>query len=306
MNINNKLDYFLESLIAEKNLSLNSIYAYKRDLVQLFQNKTNLELKEISEQSLIENLNSLRVRNTSSRSLARKISCYKHFFRFALDEKWIKENPCLKLKSPKYLTKLPETLSVDEINLLLNSSKIADNKKINNIRNNTLIELIYGTGLRVTELVSLPLNTIHENSEIILIKGKGNKERLVPVSSSAKEAISKWLIFRKKIKMTENSKKFLFPANSKMGHLSRVQFFNILRKISIHAGLSGKKISPHVIRHAFATHLLSNGADLRVIQSLLGHSDIATTQIYTHVLEDQKKSLVLDFHPLAKKIDKKG
>ena len=195
---------------------------------------------------------------------------------------------------------MPETLSIKEINLLLDSSKIADSKIINNIRNNTLLELIYGTGLRVSELVTIPLNAINKNSELFLIRGKGNKERLVPISRSAIKAVNRWLKYRNKMIIKEKSKIFLFPANSKLGHLSRVQFFNILKKISNHAGLGSKKISPHIIRHAFATHLLSNGADLRVIQSLLGHSDIATTQIYTHVLDDKKKSLVLKNHPLAK------
>ena len=300
MNINNKLEYFIESIIAEKNFSLNSVNAYKKDLTQLFQNNDRFDLKVISEEYIIENLNLLKKLNTSDRTIARKISCYKHFFKFATEEKWIIKNPCIKLKSPKYVNKLPETLSIKEINLLLNSSKIADSKIINNIRNNTLLELIYGTGLRVSELVTLPLTAINKNSELFLIKGKGNKERLVPISSSAKDAVYQWLKYRNKMIIKEKSKNFLFPANSKLGHLSRVQFFNILKKISYHAGLSSKKISPHIIRHAFATHLLSNGADLRVIQSLLGHSDIATTQIYTHVLDDKKKLLVLKNHPLAK------
>ncbi|MFL2801670.1 MAG: tyrosine recombinase [Paracoccaceae bacterium] len=299
MNINDKLDCFLESLISEKNFSLNSIDAYKRDLMQLFEKNIHRDLNLITENYILENLNFLGRLRTSNRSIARKISSYKHFFKFALKENWINKNPCLKLQSPNYINKLPETLSIDEINLLLNSSKVADSKDINNIRNNTLLELIYGTGLRVSELVSLPLNTINENSEVILIKGKGKKERIVPISSSAKKAIINWLLFRKKMEIKEKSKKYLFPANSNLGHISRVQFFNILKKITIHSGLINKKISPHVIRHAFATHLLSNGADLRVIQSLLGHSDIATTQIYTHVLEDKKKALVMKFHPFT-------
>tara|TARA_A100001234_G_scaffold201000_1_gene193386 strand:+ start:196 stop:1104 length:909 start_codon:yes stop_codon:yes gene_type:complete len=300
MNIYNKLDYFFEYLISEKNFSLNSVDAYKRDLMQLFNNDINIDLALITENYVVNTVNSLKELQTSNRSIARKISCYKNFFKFALEENWINNNPCLKLKTPKYVNKLPETLSINDINLLLNSSKTADSKEINNIRNNTLLELIYGTGLRVSELVSMPLSAINDNSEIILIKGKGKKERLVPISSSAKNAAIKWLFLRNKMKTKENSKKYLFPANSNLGHISRVQFFNILKKISRHAGLINKKISPHVIRHAFATHLLSNGADLRIIQSLLGHSDIATTQIYTHVLEEQKKSLVMNFHPFAK------
>ena len=300
MNIENKLNYFFETLLAEKNFSFNSIEAYRRDLFQLFKKNMQIDLDKINEEFIVNNLEMLRKLNTSNRSLARKISCYKHFFKFAHEENWIMKNPCLKLKPPKFLNKLPATLSIGEINLLLNSSKLADNKNLNNLRNNTLLELIYGTGLRVTELVSIPLNSINENSEIILIKGKGKKERLIPISKSAKTAIINWLKYRKKMKTSEHSKKYLFPANSKLGHLSRVQFFSILKKISIHAGITNKKISPHVIRHAFATHLLSNGADLRVIQSLLGHSDISSTQIYTHILNDQKKSLVMNFHPLAK------
>ena len=300
MNIGDKLEYFFETLISEKNFSLNSIDAYKRDLMQLFNNNLNIELEVVNENYVIQYLNTLRKIKTSDRSIARKISCYKHFFKFAVDENWINKNPCIKLKSPKFINKLPETLSINDINLLLKSSKVADSKVINNVRNNTLLELMYGTGLRVSELVSLPLNSVNENSEIILIKGKGKKERLVPISSSARNSTINWLFFRNKMKIKEKSKKYLFPANSDLGHINRIQFFNILKKISRHAGLINKNISPHVIRHAFATHLLSNGADLRVIQSLLGHSDIATTQIYTHVLEDQKKSLVMKFHPLAK------
>ena len=300
MNIYDKLDYFFESLISEKNFSLNSVDAYKRDLMQLFNNDKNLDLTVITENYVIKYLDSLKEMQTSNRSIARKISCYKNFFKFALEENWINNNPCLKLRTPKYINKLPETLSINDINLLLNSSKVADSKDINNVRNNTLLELIYGSGLRVSELVSMPLSAINEKSDIILIKGKGKKERLVPISSSAKNATIKWLFFRNKMKTKENSKKYLFPANSNLGHISRVQFFTILKKISRHAGLINKKISPHVIRHAFATHLLSNGADLRIIQSLLGHTDITTTQIYTHVLDEQKKSLVMNFHPLAK------
>ena len=198
MNINNKLDYFFESIIAEKNFSLNSINAYKNDLTQLFKNKEDFDLRVISEEFIIDNLNLLKKLNTSDRTIARKISCYKHFFKFAIEEKWIIKNPCIKLKSPKYVNKLPETLSIKEIDLLLNSSKIADNKIINNIRNNTLIELIYGTGLRVSELVTIPLTSINKNSELFLIRGKGNKERLVPISSSAKNAVNKWLKYRNK------------------------------------------------------------------------------------------------------------
>ena len=196
MNIYNKLDYFFEYLISEKNFSLNSVDAYKRDLMQLFNNDINIDLALITENYLVKTVNSLKELQTSNRSIARKISCYKNFFKFALEENWINNNPCLKLKTPKYVNKLPETLSINDINLLIKSSKIADSKNINNIRNNTLLELIYGTGLRVTELVSMPLSAINDNSEIILIKGKGKKERLVPISSSAKNATIKWLFFR--------------------------------------------------------------------------------------------------------------
>ena len=167
MNICDKLDYFFETLISEKNFSLNSVDAYKRDLMQLFKNDSKFDLTVINEYYIVQNLNSLKEKKTSNRSIARKISCYKNFFKFALEENWINNNPCIKLKIPKYVNKLPETLSIDDINLLLKSSKIADSKDINNIRNNTLLELIYGTGLRVSELVSMPLSTINKNSEII-------------------------------------------------------------------------------------------------------------------------------------------
>ena len=294
------IEIFLESLLAEKNFSLNTLTAYKRDLGHFFKIMKLNKITKVNERHIAQYLDSLAQSNMSPRSLARKISSIKHFFKFAFTEGWISLDPCSKIKPPKFRYKLPETLSFEEVNRLIDAAKIAEKIKANNVRNTALIELLYATGLRVTELVSLPLTSVSDTSEVILVRGKGGKERLVPLSKSAKLAVRDWLSLRSKMEVSNKSKIFLFPSKSKNGFLNREQFFCIIKRIARHAGLDSEKISPHVLRHAFATHLLENGADLRVIQTFLGHSDISSTQIYTHVLEGHKKSLVMEHHPLAK------
>ncbi len=296
-----QVEIFLESLLAEKNFSANTLVAYKRDLSDFFESTSSNLLIDINEEEINRYIKKTKESKISARSLARKISSIKHFFKFAVTENWISSNPGYRIRQPRFVQNLPETLSIDQVELLINSAKNTDVSSLKNIRNVALIEILYATGLRVTELVSLPLETVSGNPEVILVKGKGRKERMVPLTKTARTAIKQWLKLRYKMTVSTKSKPYLFPSKSKRGFLNREQFFNIIKRIAQHAGLDHEKISPHVLRHAFATHLLANGADMRIIQSLLGHSDISSTQIYTHVLKDQKRSLVMDHHPLVKK-----
>tara|TARA_A100001015_G_scaffold320486_1_gene447027 strand:+ start:1001 stop:1915 length:915 start_codon:yes stop_codon:yes gene_type:complete len=296
-----QVEVFLESLLAEKNFSTNTLIAYKRDLSDFFESTSSKLLIDINEEEINQYIRKTKESKISARSLARKISSIKHFFKFAVTENWISNNPGYRLKPPRFVQNLPETLSIEQVELLINSAKNTDVSPIKNTRNVALIEILYATGMRVTELVSLPLESVTGSPEVILVKGKGRKERMVPLSKSARTAIKQWLELRNKMIVSNKSKPYLFPSKSKSGFLNREQFFNTLKRIAKHAGLDYERISPHVLRHAFATHLLANGADMRIIQSLLGHSDISSTQIYTHVLIDQKRSLVMDHHPLVKK-----
>ena len=296
-----QVEIFLESLLAEKNFSANSLVAYKQDLSDFFASTSSKHLIDINEEEINQYIRKTKESKISARSLARKISTLKHFFKFAVTENWISSNPGYRIRQPRFVQKLPETLSIEQVELLINSAKNTDVSLLKNVRNVALIEILYATGLRVTELVSLPLESVSGSPEVILVKGKGRKERIVPLSKTARAAIKQWLKLRQKMTLSTKSKLYLFPSKSKRGFLNREQFFNIIKRIARHAGLDHERISPHVLRHAFATHLLANGADMRIIQSLLGHSDISSTQIYTHVLSDQKKSLVMDHHPLVKK-----
>ena len=296
-----QVEIFLESLLAEKNFSANSLVAYKQDLSDFFESTSSKLLIDINEEEINRYIRKTKESKISARSLARKISTLKHFFKFAVTENWISSNPGDRIRQPRFVQKLPETLSIEQVELLINSAKNTDVSLLKNVRNVALIEILYATGLRVTELVSLPLESVSGSPEVILVKGKGRKERIVPLSKTARAAIKQWLKLRQKMTLSTKSKLYLFPSKSKRGFLNREQFFNIIKRIARHAGLDHERISPHVLRHAFATHLLANGADMRVIQSLLGHSDISSTQIYTHVLNDQKKSLVMDHHPLVRK-----
>ena len=294
-------EIFLESLLAEKNFSVNTIIAYKRDLSDFFESISSKLLTDINEDEINLYIKKIKESRVSTRSLARKISAIKHFFKFAVTENWISSNPGYRIRQPRFVQSLPETLSIEQVDLLINSAKNTDNSPLKNVRNVALIEILYATGLRVTELVSLPLESVSGSPEVILVKGKGRKERMVPLSKTARAAIKQWLKLRHKMTLSTKSKPYLFPAKSKRGFFNREQFFIIIKRIARHAGLDHERISPHVLRHAFATHLLANGADMRIIQSLLGHSDISSTQIYTHVLREQKRSLVMDHHPLMKK-----
>ncbi len=295
----NRINLFLESHISEKNSQLNTAAAYKIDLLQFQTFMDKIPIWNASLRDIERFLLNISKRGASKSTLRRKLSAIKQYLAFAKSERWIKTNPALKIPGPKKELTLPKVLSELEVEKLIEASYSYGKSEFETSKNAAMVELLYCTGMRVTELVSLLLKQFIAIPDYILIKGKGGKERIVPISKDAKLAVKSWLKYRDCSQKTKKSK-FLFPANSRSGHVSREVFFRLIKKIAAHAGLKSSEISPHVLRHAFATHLLTNGADLRVIQSILGHSDLSTTEVYTHLAGSELKTLIELKHPLAK------
>lgn len=279
----NYIDIFLEALSAEKGRSQKTLLAYSSDLIAAQNAIGNLlQATNTDIQNYLSNL------DEKPSSIARKSSALRSFYRFLMLEKIISTNPTTNLELPKRARPLPKYLSIEEIELLISSA--GDTK--NSIRLHCMIELLYASGLRVSELCELPVSA--NLGDKLLIHGKGAKERLIPMHESAQKALHKWLEYR-----GDNKSKYVFPSNSTTGHITRDGFFKILKKCAILAGIDPERVSPHVLRHSFASHLLAGGANLRVIQTMLGHEDISTTQIYTHVLPQQLRDTVESAHPLA-------
>jgi integrase/recombinase XerD len=301
MNENNYVSNFLEMIVIERGLAKNTASSYKDDLNQLadFCKKKNLNILELDEKKLEEYLSKFINQGFEKTSLARKISTYTQFFNFLIDEKLIDNNPTKDIKQPKLDSKLPVILSVSDIQNLINFSK----QDISNlgVRFNCMIEIMYATGIRVSELVTMTLASLYQDKNFIIISGKGNKERLVPISKDTQDTINNYLKIRSFFFNKDKEVKWLFPSKqSKIGHITRQRFSQLLSSLADGANLKAKKISPHKLRHAFASHLLANGADLRSLQLMLGHEDISTTQIYTHILDERLKQIVKDKHPLSK------
>lgn len=297
---------FLEAARAELDCSENTILAYGRDLSHFAEHldRQALDYKDVSRGDIESYIIGLDHAGMAPSTRARRLSSIRQFFRFAYSEGWRLDNPAQQIKSPKQAKSLPKTLSEAEVDRLLMTASTFGATPDEMIRNDCLFQLIYATGMRVSELVSLPVASVQGRPEMLLVKGKGGKERLVPLSPPAQSALTHWLSIRDKNQvLAEKSGKppsrFLFPTRGKLGHLSRERFYLLVKDVSRAAGIEAKGVTPHVMRHAFATHLLAGGADLRVIQALLGHADISTTEIYTHVLDERLKALVLKHHPLA-------
>ncbi len=280
----NYIDIFLEALSAEKGRSQKTLESYASDLNHADESISGGLLKA-SQNQVQAYLSSLPDRPSS---IARKASALRGFYKFLMLEKIITENPAANLELPKRNRALPKFLSVDEIELLISSA--GDTR--HSVRLRAMIELLYASGLRVSELCELPTSAILGDK--LLIHGKGAKERIVPIHETARHALQKWLALRE-----DDKSKYVFPSNSKTGHITRDGFFKILKQCAILAGIDPHRVSPHVLRHSFASHLLAGGANLRIIQTMLGHEDISTTQIYTHVLPDKLKETVLKHHPLG-------
>ena len=301
-----QISLFLESKAAEAGAAQNTLEAYARDLREFSEwssdhDKSVLDIARIDiEKFLI----SMQSSGLAASTRGRRLSAIKQFYQFCVEENWRQDNPALQIRGPIRVKKLPKTITLENVDALLTAAK-SSKTKFNRIRETCLMQLLYATGMRVSEMMALHETTVRGDPTMILVLGKGSKERLVPLSKPARLAIRDWLSQRdakenlNKINGQVKSR-YLFPSNGKKGHLTRHWFYQKIKTWALIAGIDPSLISPHTIRHAFATHLLANGADLRIIQTLLGHADIATTEIYTHVLQEKLESLVINHHPLSK------
>ncbi len=301
----NNIKKFLEMMIAEKGASQNTFQAYLSDLEEFQQfilserNVKNLE--SVQKNDIKQYLSYLNENKYSSKSQARKLSALHSFYIFLMSENIINKNPTSGIFSPKIGKSLPKYLSKDEIELLIQTAKKVHTAR--GIRLEFQMELLYATGLRVSELVSLPLKSIIKD-EFIEVMGKGSKERLVPLNKKAIKLFNEYKNIREIFIKDGETSKFLFPSRSNSGHQTRDTFYKNLKEIAVAAGIDPAKVSPHVFRHSFASHLIAGGADLRAVQIMLGHSDIATTQIYTHIMSDRLKKAVEEKHPLSQLLKK--
>lgn len=304
------LSIFLEAQAAEAGAARNTVLSYGRDLKDFlaFANAKSLRLSDMERADIETYLIRCEAQGLAQSTRARRLSAVRQLFRFAYDEGWRAENPALRITGPGKVKSLPKTLSIDEVDDLLRAAKAHGRNDVERSRNACLMELLYATGMRVSELVSLPASAARGDPNMVLVHGKGDKERMVPLSQPAREALAAWLEVRDaqeeeaRVKKRKAPSRYLFPSSGKEGYLTRQAFHRILKDFAVDAGISPARVTPHVLRHAFATHLLQGGADLRAIQMLLGHADLSTTEIYTHVLEERLRDLVLDHHPLAKDI----
>ncbi len=321
----NYLDLFLEMLMAERGASDNTLEAYQRDLSDFlgFTSKQNIEIDNLQADHIRLWLEELAALDLAMSTRARKLSAVRQFFRFLFMENIRTDDPAADIEAPRIKRPLPKVLSIDEVDALLARARLDWTKetkpktRFKALRLYCLLEILYATGLRASELVSLPRSVLRQDERFITIKGKGGRERLIPLNNTAIEAIQDYCTSEKALasearkkaaKATKTKKgtlakksntRWLFPSGGKQGHLTRQRFAQELKKLAVRAGIEESRISPHVLRHAFASHLLERGADLRAVQQLLGHADISTTQIYTHVLSERLQKLVQDHHPLA-------
>jgi integrase/recombinase XerD len=304
---------FLDMLAAEQGAGPNTLDAYRRDLTDFseFLARSGQGFAGAETQGLRDYLADLDTRGFKSSSVARRLSAMRHLFRFLLNERIRSDDPAAILSGPKRGRGLPKVLSISDVDRLLTHAKAQSDapemtapQRLRAMRLYCLLEVLYATGLRVSELVTLPRAAARHDARMIVVRGKGNKERLVPLNEASRQAMAEYLAAMEALKPAKKgaaSPKWLFPSFGESGHLTRQHFARDLKELAAAAGLAPRLVSPHVLRHAFASHLLHNGADLRIVQTLLGHTDISTTQIYTHVVEERLKSLVRDLHPLAEK-----
>ncbi|MBZ9843733.1 site-specific tyrosine recombinase XerD [Mesorhizobium sp. CA10] len=303
MNSAARIEAFLEMMSAERGAAENTLSSYRRDLEDASE-AINGGLAGAGSADIRAYLDDIAARGFAPTSQARKLSAIRQFFKFLYAEGLRGDDPTGTLDSPRKGRPLPKTMSEAETGRLLDRAAQEagesgpDGDRLAALRLHALVEVLYATGLRVSELVGLPVTVALRDDRFFMVRGKGNKERMVPLSTKARAAMRAWLAARAERPAFAESP-FLFPASSDSGHLSRQVFARDLKGLAARSGIASAKISPHVLRHAFASHLLQNGADLRAVQQLLGHADISTTQIYTHVLEERLVRLVNDHHPLA-------
>jgi integrase/recombinase XerD len=308
------INLFLDMLAAEQGAGENTLQAYRRDLTDLsdYLGRAGQSFAGVGTDTLRDYLGDLDTRGFKSSSIARRLSAMRHLFRFLLNERTRSEDPAAILSGPKRGRGLPKVLSIADVDRMLTRAKestqtpdASPSQRLRAMRLYCLLEVLYATGLRVSELVTLPRSAARNNAGMIVVRGKGSKERLVPLNDASRAAMSEYLATMEAQTRAKTNNaafsKWLFPSFGESGHLTRQHFARDLKELAAASGIAPRLVSPHVLRHAFASHLLHNGADLRIVQTLLGHTDISTTQIYTHVVEERLKSLVRDLHPLAEK-----
>lgn len=298
---NNHTDSFLEMMVAERGASPKTVEAYLRDLNDLtaFLSVKGVALIKAKREDLKNYMQRLAESGLSPKTQARRLSAIREFYRFLFSEKRIVKNPADYLLSPKVGKSLPKYLSEEEVVRLLQTAEKED-KRIY-----TMLEVLYASGMRVSELVEMPVMAVTEDNKTVSVIGKGRKERIVPLNMPAEKALDRWLILRENSLKNGRTSKWLFPSVSKTGHMTRDGFFKHLKQIALKAGIAPEKVSPHVFRHSFASHLVAHEADLRSVQKMLGHADIATTEIYTHILSDKLKKVVEKSHPLSYSMPKR-
>ena len=298
---------FLEAQAAELDAARNTQLAYARDLKDFddWLGARAVTLEVAARGDVESYLIYCDAQGLARATRARRLSAIRQLYRFAFEEGWRSDNPAIEITGPGRDQRLPKVLSVAEVDALLTAARTMGARPEDRLRNTCMIEVLYATGMRVSELVALPVAAARGDPRMLLIAGKGGKERMVPLSPPARAAMAAWLVQRDADQAAAKAKgrpasKFLFPSSGKLGHLTRHMFYLLIKDMAVQAGISPAKVTPHTLRHAFATHLLANGADLRAIQTLLGHADVATTEIYTHVLDARLQALVLEHHPLAR------
>lgn len=297
---------FLEAQAAEFGAAANTLSAYQRDLrdFEAWMGGRANDLSSATQDDIEAYLIHCDAQGLAQSTRARRLSAIRQLYRFAFEERLRSDNPAIRIKGPGRAQRLPKTLSEDEVSRLLDTAPQFGRNPSDRCRNACLMALLYATGMRVSELVTLPLSAARGDPDMLLVRGKGGKERMVPLSPPARQALADWLALRNaqedtKRGMGQTASAYLFASSGKAGHLTRHRFYQLIKGLAVKAHVDPDKVTPHTLRHAFATHLLANGADLRVIQTLLGHADVATTEIYTHVLEARLQALVEDHHPLA-------
>jgi integrase/recombinase XerD len=300
-----QIGLFLDMLAAERGARPNTLAAYRSDLDDFsdYLTASGTRLADATSDDIRGYLGDLARRGLQPSSVARKLSAVRQLYRFLYAERYRADDPAAILEGPKRGRTLPKTLSIAEVERLIVAARTeAENAQLSAAeqqraaRLHCLLELLYATGLRVSELVALPASAARRDQRMLMVRGKGGKERMVPLNDAAREAMARYRALLKETKYRDSV--WLFPSFGQDGHLTRQHFARDLKDLAVTCGLRPQAVSPHVLRHAFASHLLQNGADLRVVQTLLGHSDISTTQIYTHILEERLKTLVRDLHPL--------
>ena len=295
------LDPFLEMLAAERGASQHTLDAYRRDLADFnrFLAPQGQALESADAEAIRSYLADLDARGMRPATIARRLAAIRQYFRFLWLEKMRADDPTSQIDGPRRQPSLPRLLSVAEVDALIAAARRREGPDA--VRFTALLELLYASGLRVSELVSLPLSALSRDGTWLTVRGKGQKERIVPVGGPARAALEAWLVVRPSLAISESQKRWLFPSRSKDGHLTRQRVLQLLKEIAPEAGIDRARLSPHVLRHAFATHLVEGGADLRAVQAMLGHADIATTQVYTHLDSRRLTEVVATHHPLARK-----